>query len=50
MIVNGTLYDAACTLKASRKKLRKWSKISMKKYHQRPMLGVRSGSSTLWEA
>jgi hypothetical protein len=38
------MYDAACSQKTPRKNSRKESNISMKKYHQRPTFGVRSGS------
>jgi hypothetical protein len=36
------------TLKTIKKKGRKWSNISVKKYHQRPVFGVRSGRVSLW--
>ena len=32
-----------CTEKTMRKKGRKWSNISVKKYHHNPVFGVRSG-------
>lgn len=32
-----------CSWKTPTKKARKWSNISMKKYHPSPMVGVRSG-------
>ena len=38
------MYEAACNQKTPRKKSRKASNISMKKYHHKPTLGVRSGS------
>jgi hypothetical protein len=37
------MYDAACSQKTPRKNSRKESNISMKKYHQSPTFGVRSG-------
>lgn len=37
------------TWKTTTKKLRKWSNISVKKYHERPTLGVRSWISRLSE-
>lgn len=43
-IVKPGMYEAACSQKTPRKNSRKESNISMKKYHQRPTLGVRSGS------
>jgi hypothetical protein len=42
-IVRPGMYDAACSQKTPRKNSRKESNISMKKYHQSPTLGVRSG-------
>jgi len=39
----GTTYIRRWTLKTIKKKGRKWSNISVKKYHQRPVFGVRSG-------
>lgn len=33
-----------CTLKTIRKNGRKWSNISVKKYHHNPVVGVKSGS------
>ena len=41
-IVRPGMYEAACSQKTPRKKARKESNISIKKYHQRPTLGVRS--------
>jgi hypothetical protein len=38
------MYEAACSQKTPRKNSRNESNISMKKYHQRPTFGVRSGS------
>jgi hypothetical protein len=35
------------TLKTIRKNGRKWSNISVKKYHHKPVFGVRSGSDRL---
>ena len=35
------------TLNTMRKNERKWSNISVKKYHHRPTLGVRSGRANL---
>jgi hypothetical protein len=43
-MVRPGIYEAACNQKTPRKNSRKESNISMKKYHQRPTLGVRSGS------
>lgn len=40
------VYDATCSQKTPRKKSRNESNISVKKYHQRPTLGVRSGRSS----
>lgn len=37
-------YDAICSQNTPRKNSRKESNISMKKYHHRPTLGVKSGS------
>jgi hypothetical protein len=37
----------APTLKTMRKNGRKWSNISVKKYHQTPVLGVKSGNDNL---
>lgn len=37
-------YDERCSQKTARKKERKESNISMKKYHQSPTFGVRSVS------
>lgn len=39
------IYEAACNQKTPRKNSLKESNISMKKYHHRPTLGVRSGRS-----
>jgi len=44
----GTTYMSILTEKTTKKNGRKWSNISVKKYHQRPTLGVRSGSEN-WE-
>jgi hypothetical protein len=43
-MVRPGMYDAACSQKTPRKNSRNESNISIKKYHQRPTLGVRSGS------
>jgi len=43
-IVRAGEYEAICSQKTPRKKFRNESKISMKKYHHRPTLGVKSGS------
>lgn len=43
-IVRPGMYEAACNQKTPRKNSRNESNISMKKYHQRPTFGVRSGS------
>lgn len=37
-----TTYEDICNQKTARKNCLKESNISMKKYHQRPMFGVRS--------
>jgi len=42
-MVRPGMYEAACSQKTPRKNSRNESNISMKKYHQRPTLGVRSG-------
>jgi hypothetical protein len=44
-IVRPGIYDATCSQKTPRKNSRKESNISMKKYHQRPTVGVRSERS-----
>jgi len=44
LTIIGIGYINRCIEKQVRKNRRKWSKISVKKYHQRPGLGVRSGS------
>lgn len=43
-IVSGSSSNAGWAWNTNKKKARKWSKISAKKYHQRPMLGVRSSA------
>jgi hypothetical protein len=43
-MVRPGIYEAACSQKTPKKNSRNESNISMKKYHQRPTLGVRSGS------
>lgn len=45
MVRPGT-YDATCSQNTPRKKSRKESNISVKKYHHNPTLGVRSGRSS----
>jgi hypothetical protein len=42
-MVSPGIYDAACSQKTPRKNSRNESNISMKKYHQSPTFGVRSG-------
>lgn len=44
MIHNGTTYIARWSENTAKKNGLKWSNISVKKYHQSPGLGVRSGS------
>ena len=43
-MVRPGMYDAACSQKTPRKNSRNESNISIKKYHHKPTLGVRSGS------
>ena len=43
-MVRPGIYDAACSQNTPRKNSRKESNISMKKYHQSPTFGVRSGN------
>ena len=45
--VSGTTPMMVSAVKTMRKKLRKWSNISVKKYHHRPTFGVRSGTVSL---
>jgi hypothetical protein len=42
-MVRPGIYDAACSQNTPRKNSRNESNISMKKYHQSPTFGVRSG-------
>ncbi len=55
LIVRGTSSSTLCTWNTNIKKARKWSKMSAKKYHHKPMLGAKSsmrckagGTSTSW--
>ena len=47
LMVKPPTYDAICNQKTPRKNSRNESNISMKKYHQSPTFGVKSGSS-IW--
>ena len=44
--VKPPMYEAMCSQNTPRKNSRNESNISMKKYHHKPMLGVRSVSSS----
>ncbi|EDN10446.1 conserved hypothetical protein [Histoplasma mississippiense (nom. inval.)] len=46
LTVKAPTYDAKCNQKTPRKNSRNGSKISIKKYHQRPAFGVKSGTSS----